>query len=286
MAVTLTLVGKTPGQSQFGLDQFTEHHKTDTTADVVLTDPSVPQKGDAHPDYPFMFLTDRRVQETSVSSSALDLVYQGILNSLGGSPILPAQQNEFDTQVLSASSIKANTGFVLSTPITIQYYAPSSQKTWISYGSPDTSTSADTPIGPPIIITFTLNDNSFTGGSNDVPQMVAAFFTLTAVTNFGSKEVVAGKYWSNTQKIVDTYFPYTINIPPGFYPWLRNGGLGYTAGDILTVTTGTLEVTSVWTNGQILGSITHSGSWSMTATDIPATGGSGSGALYDIIQLM
>ncbi len=80
MPVTLTLTRKTPGQTQFGLDTFTEHYKCDATADVVLTDPSVPQIGAAHPDYPFMFITNRYCTETSESASALDLVYMGVLS--------------------------------------------------------------------------------------------------------------------------------------------------------------------------------------------------------------
>ncbi len=79
MAVTLTLTGKTPGQTQFGLDTFTEHYKCDATADVVLTDPGVPQMLTPHPDYPYMFITNRYCSETSESASALDLVYTGML---------------------------------------------------------------------------------------------------------------------------------------------------------------------------------------------------------------
>ncbi len=79
MAVTLTLTGKTPGQTQFGLDTFTEHYKCDVTADVVLTDGSVPAMGSVHPSYPFMFVTARYCSETSESASALDLTYMGVL---------------------------------------------------------------------------------------------------------------------------------------------------------------------------------------------------------------
>ncbi len=78
MAVTLTLTGKTPGQTQFGLDTFTEHYKCDATANVVLTDGSVPAMGSAHPDYPFMFMTARYCSETGESASALDLTYTGV----------------------------------------------------------------------------------------------------------------------------------------------------------------------------------------------------------------
>ncbi len=79
MPVTLTLIGKRPGQQQFGLDTFTEHYKCDVTADVVLTDGSVPAMGSVHPSYPFMFVTARYCSETSESASALDLTYMGVL---------------------------------------------------------------------------------------------------------------------------------------------------------------------------------------------------------------
>jgi hypothetical protein len=69
MAVTITKVGKSPNNTQFGLDTFTEHYKCDATADVVLTDGGVPQMLSAHPDYPSMFVTNRYVSETSESAS-------------------------------------------------------------------------------------------------------------------------------------------------------------------------------------------------------------------------
>src|SRR5712672_2218954 len=105
MATVLTLTGKSPGQTQFGLDTFTESYKCDATADVVLTDPTVSQMGSAHPDYPFMFVTARPCSETGESASVLDLIYTGCLTDDGvGNPILPSQQHEYDNAVQSATS--------------------------------------------------------------------------------------------------------------------------------------------------------------------------------------
>src|SRR5258708_34001834 len=93
MAVTLTLTQKRPAQQQFGLDTFTVIYKCDATADAVLTDPTVPQMGSAHPDYEFMFVTGRPCYETGGSASELNLIYMGCLNGDGeGGPLLPTQQ--------------------------------------------------------------------------------------------------------------------------------------------------------------------------------------------------
>src|SRR6266446_2303094 len=135
MSITLTRIGKTPGQTQFGLDTFIEHYKCDATADVVLTDSSVPAKGSAHPSYPFMFVTARPVQETSEKASALDLVYMGCHKAISDVPVLPEQKHEEDDAVMSASSSKGKTGLTLTSPITVQYYAPTRQLVFFTYNA-------------------------------------------------------------------------------------------------------------------------------------------------------
>src|SRR6266436_5573027 len=114
MATILTLTQKRPAQQQYGLDTFTEIHKCDASADVVLTDPTVAQMGSVHADYPFMFVTGRPCYETGESASELNLIYTGCLNDDGlGNPVLPAQQNQDDTQIQSASSSRSFSGLVL-----------------------------------------------------------------------------------------------------------------------------------------------------------------------------
>src|SRR5689334_15177144 len=130
MAVTLTLVGKTPGQPQFSLDTFTEHYKCDATADVVLTDLSVPQKGDVHPIYQFMFLTDRRCTETGERASALDLVYTGCLKDTGGetpAPVLPPSKHKYGTAIQTAQSALPMQGLAPTSPLTLEFYAQTSE---------------------------------------------------------------------------------------------------------------------------------------------------------------
>src|SRR5215471_4450178 len=125
MAVTRYKTGKTPQQQQFGLDQFTEHWKCLETADTVLTDASVPQKGDAHPDYPHMFVTDRFCNETGEASSILDLVYMGSLTESEGDPVLPPSKSTKDNPVQSATSYTSSAIFplVAAVPATVQYHA-------------------------------------------------------------------------------------------------------------------------------------------------------------------
>src|SRR5258705_5095390 len=105
MATVLTLTQKRPEQRQFGLDTFTEIYKCDATADDVLTDPTVPQMGSAHPDYEFMFVTGRPCYETGESASELNLIYMGCLNDDGeGGPLLPAQEPISGGQIASATT--------------------------------------------------------------------------------------------------------------------------------------------------------------------------------------
>src|SRR5262252_1854643 len=132
MAIVLTHVGRTPGQSQFALDAFTEHYKANETADIVLTDASVPQRGDAHPDYRFMFVTDRRCVETGERASALDLVYTGCLKDTGGGtplPVLPPFKHQDGDAVASASTSTSSAIWprLATSPATLQYYSPTSE---------------------------------------------------------------------------------------------------------------------------------------------------------------
>jgi hypothetical protein len=287
MAVTLILVGKTPGQTQFGLDTFTEHYKTGTTADLVLTDASVPQKGDAHPSYPFMFVTDRNCQESAELSSGLDLIYTGCLAESDGAPVLPPQQQEFDTAVQSASSSRSAGGQTVTSPITVQYYAPSSNLSYISYNAPGTA-SAPTPIGEPVIMTITCGDATFSGAST--PALIAGWFSILTVETSSSTEIVAGKFWANTARKMVIMSPFLVLLVSGGYLSMYSPGDGYTAGDILTVSSGgesaTIHVISV---GAVWGGGAGIMTWEQTAnsftvayTALPASGGSGSGAAFNV----
>ncbi len=297
MAVTLTLTGKTPNNTQFGLDTFAERYKCDATADVVLTDAGVPQMGDAHPDYPFMFVTGRPCYETGESASALDLIYTGCLTDDGdGNPILPPSQTTYGDSVMSASSIKAAGGLTAASPFTLQFYAPERNLSWITYGAKGDVSSVSDPIDNPTVITLTIGDASFSGTTFSVPALVAAFFTLQITPTIQSTELVAGsQFWLNNGKKIKHYVPFIFDLPPGFYPVPNNGGFNYQVGDSITVNSGgacVMTVVAIFngygsgTAGQIIGTTIDSNALSIASSSpINATGGSGSGASYTVIEI-
>jgi len=294
MPVTLTHVGRTPGQGQFDLDKFTEHYKADAAADIVLTDSSVPQKGDAHPDYAFMFVTDRSVQESGPAASALDIVYVGALKDTGGDtplPVLPPSQTEDEDSVMSASSKRTATA-ILTEPATIQYYAPTSNLSWITYTDKGTKDTVADPVGDPIPITVTIGDTTFDPGSLDIGLLISLLFIPQIVGTVRCRELVAGgKYWLNQGKKTKTLVPWMISLSPGFYPAAYAIGHGYVVGDTVNVAipghgSCDMNVTSVWSNGGILATTLGTNTLDQASSSpIPATGGSGSGASYTVIQV-
>ncbi len=207
MAVTLTLTGKTPGQTQFGLDTFTERYKCDATADDVLTDGGVPAMGSAHPSYSSMFVTARYCSETGESASALDLTYMG---TLSGS--LPAQKPTTGGQVASATTNTSSAIFpaTATNPATVQFYAISNALTFISTDPGDSSEPDDPPevtqlitwdlgfglqpgISLPALITFLLTE-AFVQGIIEAPPDI--------------EPIVAGQFYQITKRKTRTLFPY------------------------------------------------------------------------------
>src|SRR6266403_5231109 len=151
MAITLTHSGRTPGQTQFGLDSFTEHYKASEAADVVLTDASVPQKGDAHPSYANMFVTDRYCSETGEKASALDLVYMGYMVGL------PPQKPSSGGQIASATTNTDQDIFpwTVTNPATVTFYAITKTLSFIS-NDPDDASEPDDPSEITSLITWDL----------------------------------------------------------------------------------------------------------------------------------
>ena len=155
--------------------------------------------GDAHPDYPFMFVTGRPCYETGESASALDLIYTGCLMDDGeGNPTLPAQQGSFGTSVQTASSQCPITGLAPTQPFNLQFYSLTSSLVFFSYLAPsDVGVVAD-PVGDPIPITLSLYDCTFLGGGT-LEEFIANFFVIRITDVISSQEIVAGKYWQNTE---------------------------------------------------------------------------------------
>ncbi len=209
MAVTITLTGKTPGQTQFGLETFTEHYKCDATANIVLTAAEVPQMGSAHPDYPRMFVTQRNVAETSESASALDLTYMGMfgLSELD----LPLPMNTRGHSVASASSSSGLGGFALSPAATLQFYAPTNTQTWISTTPGDGGTVV-VPTEEIVVFAFTFPPpyDFFTG---DWYAFVRGnFFSELTTTVIQSTEIVADQYWQNVATSTKSLIAFAITV--------------------------------------------------------------------------
>ncbi len=276
MAVTLILTAKTPGQTQFGLDTFTEHYKCDVTADVVLTDGSVPQVGSAHPTYSSMFVTQRHCNETSESASALDLIYTGTLSGE-----LPDQKHDSGDAVQSASSSRGLLG-TLTSPLTLQYYAPYNTLSYLSFGSPGTD-EADDPTGGIEVITVAVGDTSYTP-TGVLSSVASQWFTELIISSLESTEIVAGQYWQNISRKTKTLAPYLFSASAGEYITMFAPGSGYTVSDSLTVTDGMghtaiIVVASLGIGGSIVGFTVSSNSFDYSTTSpITASGGSGSGA--------
>ncbi len=207
MSVTLTLTGKTPGQTQFGLDTFTEHYKCDATANVVLTDGSVPAIGSSHPFYSSMFVTARYCSETSERASALDLTYMGTLSGE-----LPTQKPSSSGQVASATTNTSSAIFPLTStnPATVQFYAISNALTFISTDPGD----ASEPDDPPEItdlITWDLGFGLQPGLS--MPALVTFLLTQAFIQGIieappDIEPLVAGQFYQITKRKTRTLFPY------------------------------------------------------------------------------
>ncbi len=213
MAVTLTLTGKRPNNTQFGLDSFTEIYKCDATADVVLTDPGVPQMAEVHADYEFMFVTARYCNESGESASALDLTYTGCLLDDGeGGPLLPPQKATSGGQVASATTNTSSVIFpaTATNPATVTFYAITNSLSFLSTDPADVSE----PDDPPEIVDLITWDLGFgvqPGLSR--PDLVAflledAFIQSIIEPQPEIEPVVVGQFYQITKRKTRTLQPY------------------------------------------------------------------------------
>ena len=281
MAVTLYHVGRTPQSTQFGLDTFTEHYKANDAADVVLLDSGVPQRGDAHPDYAQMFVTERYITETGPSSSALDVTYMGTMTGE-----MPPSQEEDSDAVQSASSSKGVDGTILTSPITVEFYAPTKRLNFITYGAKGSLGTVADPTDEIRIIKVTAGDTSYapTGALGDI---VANFFTQQIVDTMSSPEIVSGQFWQNAEVKTKTLTGWIFSVESGDYIIMFAPGQGYTVGNSLTMTDGShtavITVDSVGIGNSVLGFHATSNTFDYTTLGIGpiyTSGGSGSGAAF------
>ncbi len=294
MAITLYHNGRTPGQTQFGLDTFTEHWKAAESADAVLIDASVPQRGDAHPDYPFMFVTDRYCSETGEQASALDVVYMGCMKDDGeDGPLLPPSQQQYGTAVQSASSSLPMTGAAATSPLTLQFYANTSRLTFWTYNAIGEVGNAPEPSQEPQIISLTSNDAAYSPGSAGIADIIANFFMLFETNTIEPNEIVSGKFWQNTELKTVFYGPpiFQVFIDGDSAIGLFAQGIGYSVSDSLSVSgaggSASLTVTAVAGNGAITGLTLGSASFtSTTIVVLDASGGTGTGAKFACVKFM
>ncbi len=280
MAVTLTLTGKTPGQTQFGLDTFTEHYKCDATADVVLTDGSVPAMGSAHPSYSSMFVTARYCSETSDSASALDLVYMGTLSG-----VLPSQKHDSGVAIQSASSSFGASGGTLG-GVSAQYYAPTNTLSYISTDAVGVDVAAD-PVDVPVIITVIVGSTNFAPGTT-IANIATGYFSTQIVTSLDNAEIVAGQYWQHVSKKTTVLIPFLVSVPSGTaIVSLSAPGANYRIGDVLSITAGgesaTMRVTALGLGQSVLTFDTLTNTFTTPQGDLASSGGSGTGARFNVI---
>lgn len=209
MSVTLTLIGKTPRNSQYDLQQFTERYKCDATADLVLIDPSVPQIGDAHGTYTAMFVTERYVSESGESASALDLVYTGLLVAETFPPI----QHNSSGDVASATTNTDADIFpsTVTNPATVQFYAITNEITYYS-ADPNDATVPDDPGTITDLITWDLGFGLQPGDCFDdlVAYLLTSAFTQGIIAPPPRiEEIVASQYYRLTKRKTRTLFPYS-----------------------------------------------------------------------------
>ena len=207
MPITLTHIGRRPGQTQYGLDTFTEIFKVNEAADVVSLDASVPQRGDAHPDYAGMFVTDRYFNESGESACACDIVYMG---SMSGE--LPPQKATQGAEIASATTNTDSDIFpsTVTNPATVQFYAITSTLSFVSTDPAD----ASEPDDPPEItslITWDLGFGLQPGFS--FPDLVTYLLTSAFVQGIIEpppevEPIVQGQFYQITKRKTRTLFPY------------------------------------------------------------------------------
>lgn len=208
MPVTLTHVGRRPAQSQYGLDTFTESFKSNSPADDVMLDGACPQRGDAHPDFASMFVTDRYFTETSTSSCAIEVTYMGTMSG-----DLPPQKATSTGQVASATTNTSSVIYpsVATNPASVQFYAKTNSLSFISTDPADASEPDDPDdITEAEIITWDLGFGVQPQCHDDIVT-----FLLTQAFVQGIIEppptiepLVQGQFYQITKQKTSTLFPY------------------------------------------------------------------------------
>jgi hypothetical protein len=286
-----------PTKTPFGLDQLRRSYKTALSAEDAIA--AAPAVGAVDEVFPCMFLMPISTPESAESATRIDLLYIGTLQFTGTGvdgdpflPVLPAQKHDTTNAVQTASSSRGKDGTLLSSPVTVQYYAPAQVLTYFSFGAPGTEV-PDDPANDPVIITLTIGDTAYSSSTFSVPYYINNFFVVQIITTQDSTELVPGKFWQNVARKTEVYTAYIYDLPPGAYAIPHSAGHNYTPGDTLTIAGG--GGTAVVTVDVIINTAVPGQIWSVSqvsntcttnALNVPATGGTGLGATFDIIILV
>jgi hypothetical protein len=266
-----------PSKTPFGLDQLRRSYKTSLSAEDAIA--AAPAVGDVDEVFPNMFLMPISTPESAESATRVDLVYMGTFTE-----DLPASKHDNENAVQSASSSYGSTGGIAS-PVTIQFYAPSTVLTYFSAGAPGTTAPAD-PTDDPVIITVSLGGADFSPAS--LPAITETYFSLQIVSTINSTEIVPGQYWQNTARKTKVYVPYVVNIVPGTAViQLSTPGSFYTVGDTLSIAGGggsaTLVLTATGVSQSVVAWTVSSNTFTTPQASLAASGGSGSGATFNVL---
>jgi hypothetical protein len=187
--------------------------------------------------------------------------------------------------VQSATSGRGKDGVILTSPISVQFYAPQKTKTFFSYLGKATSGFVTAPTDPIVIIDVVIGDTSYHPGSTIITEIVNKFFTQQVVQTLRSPEIVSGKYWQNISQKTLGYTAWIFDTAAGDYIVMYAPGNGYIVGNNLTMTDGTftavIQVASVGIGNSVVGFTVTSNTFNYTTpSPIMTSGGSGAGAAF------
>lgn len=204
---------------------------------------------------------------------------------------MPTGHHEYDDDVMTASSKRSFGNVILTQPMVVEFYAPTSILTYYTRTSPG-SDQAPLPLTDPRPIELTVFDTSYSI-TGPIQGQVNAFFTIQIISTNKSTEVVpGGQYWKNVSKKTKKYTAWIFDVVSGPYLSLYNPGSGYHVGDIINITgaSGYAQVTvtevivifgdpdqagvSRWT--------VNNNTFTEAEINVPGRGGSGSGVAFNV----
>lgn len=174
-----------------------------------------------------MFLM-QKVPDDHLQFPTIQMIYGG---KRGGA--LPPSQHEFDDDVMSASSKRSFGGVILTSPMIVEFYAPTSLLTYYTRFAPGSDQAPD-PVADPRPIDLTVFDTTFSIGGTIQDQINAFFSVQQIATNKSSEVVPGGQYYKNVSKKTKKYTAWIFDLPSGPILSLYSPGQGYHEGDTVS----------------------------------------------------